>query len=111
VTARRSSRSWPTSPGPDEPIVDHEKLGQSFIVDQKTFDEVRFSKTSGRDRITRQAMDSVSSFLPMLLYPRTYETTRAEALFGGPLPRPDWRQTVTRALRSCGFVPKMKQVA
>jgi hypothetical protein len=56
-------------------------------------------------------MDSVSSFLPMLLYPRTYDTSRAEALWGGPLPCPDWRQTVSRVLHSCGLVPKLKQVA
>jgi nucleoside-diphosphate-sugar epimerase len=95
-----------------EPYSNPESPGQPFIVDQHTFDQVRFSKTTHRDRVTRQAMDSVSSFLPMLLYPRTYDTARAQKLWGGPLPCPDWKQTVSKVLRSCGLGPKkLKQVA
>jgi nucleoside-diphosphate-sugar epimerase len=96
---------------PGESIETTEQLGHPFIVDQSVFDRVRLSMTAPRQRMIRQAMDSVSSFLPMLLYPRTYETSRAQQLFGGPLPCPDWHQTVARVLHSLGFTPKMRQVA
>jgi thioester reductase-like protein len=88
---------------PTETMRNREIPTQPFIVDQASFDALRFSKTSHRDRVLRQAMDSINSFLPMLLYPRVYETSAAEALWGGPLPWPDWRTTLVRMLRSCGF--------
>jgi nucleoside-diphosphate-sugar epimerase len=88
---------------PGETMHNREIPTQPFIVDQARFDALRMSKTSHRDRVLRQSMDSINSFLPMLLYPRVYETSAAEALWGGPLPWPDWRTTLVRMLRSCGF--------
>lgn len=52
-----------------------------------------------RQRILQQSMESVQTCLPILLYPRVYETARAQRLWGGPLPLYDWRQTLARVLR------------
>jgi hypothetical protein len=48
-----------------------------------------------------QALRSVNRFLPDLLYPKTYATSQAEALWGGPLPQYDWRETMARVIRFC----------
>jgi len=79
-----------------DPRFEHDACGVGFIVDMK-----------GRKshRIVRQALDSINSFLPMLLYPRKYQTSNAERLWGGTLPWPDWRQTLVRVMKSCGFCP------
>jgi len=90
---------------PGQAVVSLEPGGGPFILDQATFDQVRASKTRPRDRIVRQALDSINSFLPMLLYPRKYQTSNAERLWGGTLPWPDWRQTLIRVMKSCGFCP------
>jgi thioester reductase-like protein len=88
---------------PGETMRNREIPSQPFIVDKDRFDALRASKTGHRDRVIRQALESINSFLPMFLYPRVYETTAAEALWGGPLPWPDWRTTLVRMLRACGF--------
>ena len=88
---------------PGEPEQNRDDPDQPFIVSQDIFDRVRLSKAQPRDRIVRQAMDSINSFLPMLLYPRCYDTASAEHLWGGQLPWPDWRQTLVRVMNSLGI--------
>src|SRR5581483_1397703 len=48
------------------------------------------------------------AWLPVLLASRTYDTSRAEALWGGPLPLSDWRQTLAKVLRFCGYVDQQR---
>ena len=91
-------------PGPPPHNID--QPSQPFIVDQDTFDQIRLTKSRPRDRVVRGAMDSINSFLPMLLYPRSYDTTNAQKLWGGPLPWPDWKETMVRMLRYCGYAVK-----
>lgn len=79
------------------------KPGTPFIVDSTTYDQVRENYSTRRERVTRQALDALATFLPMLTYPRTYDTRRAEQLWGGPLPLPDWRITMARAIRYLGM--------
>ncbi|HEX3356789.1 MAG TPA: SDR family oxidoreductase [Tepidisphaeraceae bacterium] len=43
------------------------------------------------------------AWLPVLLASRTYDTTQAEALWGGPLPLADWRETLAKMLTFCGY--------
>ncbi|MEZ0263844.1 MAG: hypothetical protein ACAI43_03885, partial [Phycisphaerae bacterium] len=50
------------------------------------------------DRVMAQLMESIDSFLPGLLYPRVFDTTRAEAFWGGPLPLEPWQQTLGRVI-------------
>jgi nucleoside-diphosphate-sugar epimerase len=90
---------------PGEPEQSGDDPDQPFIVSQHVFDRVRLSKAHPRDRVVRQAMDSINSFLPMLLYPRCYDTTSAEHLWGGPLPWPDWRETLVGVMNSLGINP------
>jgi|GEM_PF-1636963 len=51
--------------------------------------------------VLAQAMRSVNTFLPDMFYPKTYVTAQAEALWGGPLPQYDWRETMGRVIRFC----------
>jgi hypothetical protein len=39
----------------------------------------------------------------VLLASQTCDTTQAEALWGGPLPLADWRQTLAKMLAFCGY--------
>jgi thioester reductase-like protein len=43
------------------------------------------------------------AWLPVLLAPRVYDTTRAEQLWGGELPLNDWRDTLAKVTEYCGF--------
>jgi nucleoside-diphosphate-sugar epimerase len=84
--------------------------GEPFIVDQQKFDQVRQSRTGRSQRLSQQAMNSISTFAPMLAYPRTYDTRRAEEVWGGALPLEDWRQTMSRVLEQFRS-PKRQAVA
>jgi thioester reductase-like protein len=69
------------------------------MVEQNEFNSViETFNASGRTNLA-QAMRSVNTFLPDLFYPKTYETTRAEELWGGKLPEYDWRETMDRVIR------------
>jgi len=46
-------------------------------------------------------MQSINGFLPDLCFPKTYQTTRAESLWAGRLPRYDWRETMEQVIRFC----------
>ena len=71
------------------------------LVQQDVFDRLIESvDASGHPALT-QALRSANRFLPDLLFPKTYATTRAEALWGGPLPQYDWRETMGRVIRFC----------
>lgn len=74
------------------------------LATRAAFDDFRLSIAQSRDFLFNQVLESVDSFLPELFYPKTYHTVRAEAVFGGPLPFPDWRpwigQVIDRALES-----------
>jgi nucleoside-diphosphate-sugar epimerase len=71
------------------------------LVEQEQFD--RFVATvdaAGRPTLA-QALRSANRFLPDLEFPKTYDTKRAEALWGGRLPEYDWRETMARVIRFC----------
>ncbi|MCS7033027.1 MAG: SDR family oxidoreductase [Phycisphaerae bacterium] len=84
---------------PAERMRNLEEPGKPFIVDQETFEALRRSRNDRSQRLIQQALSSISTFVPMLLHPRTYDTTQAEQLWGGPLPLEDWRQTLSQVLR------------
>ena len=69
------------------------------IVDAETFERLRQASNSRRDPALGHLIESIDSFLPGLLYPRSFETARAETLWGGELPVEDWRQTLGRVIR------------
>jgi long-chain acyl-CoA synthetase len=96
---------------PSQPVHNRDDPDQPFIVNHDAFNQVRLSKSQPRDRIVRQAMDSINSFLPMLLYPRCYDTSQAQQLWGGPLPWPDWRETLVRVMSSQGIVRRLARFA
>jgi nucleoside-diphosphate-sugar epimerase len=52
-----------------------------------------------RHRVSERLRDCIDSFLPgLLLYPKMFQTTEAQRIWGGPLPLPDWRETLARVL-------------
>lgn len=68
------------------------------IVDAAAFEALR-QRIGDRDPVQAHLIKSIDSSLPGLLYPRVFDTTAAETLWGGPLPLPDWRQTLRRVIR------------
>jgi hypothetical protein len=85
----------------DRPAWRRKRIPRPQVVDQEQFD--RFVATvdaAGRPALA-QALRSANRFLPDLGYPKTYETKQAEALWGGPLPQYDWRETMGRVIRFC----------
>jgi nucleoside-diphosphate-sugar epimerase len=48
-----------------------------------------------------ELLAALDSFLPALRYPKIYGTARAEELWGGPLPLPDWQTLLARVLDFC----------
>jgi nucleoside-diphosphate-sugar epimerase len=72
-----------------------------MIVDGAAFAAFRRSVELSRDLLLRQVTEATESFLPSLLYPKTFETKNAEQFWGGPLPLPDWRQTIARVMQFC----------
>jgi nucleoside-diphosphate-sugar epimerase len=71
------------------------------MVEQGVFDRFIESVEGSGHPVAAQALRSVNRFLPELLFPKTYVRTQAEALWGGPLPQYDWRETMERVIRFC----------
>ncbi|HVT82121.1 MAG TPA: SDR family oxidoreductase [Phycisphaerae bacterium] len=71
------------------------------MVEQGVFDQLIGSVDAEGHTVVAQALRSVNRFLPDLLYPKTYVTTQAQALWGGALPQYDWRETMERVIRFC----------
>src|SRR5437773_1097078 len=67
------------------------QLRRPMVVDRATFEMFQQSVRQSGDVLFRTVLDSTAAFLPALLHPKVYQTTRAEALMGGPLPLGDWR--------------------
>ena len=68
------------------------------IVDTATFELFERSVAQSGDALFGRVLESARSFFPRLMYPKVYETTRAEALWGGPLPLSDWRSTLGKVI-------------
>lgn len=69
------------------------------LVNAQTFERLRRASASRGDLALGHLIESIDSFLPGLFYPRSFETARAEELWGGELPVADWRQTLGRVIR------------
>lgn len=61
------------------------------IVDRQTFNLFRQSVEQSGDLLFRRVCDDAESFLPILLYPRTMQTSRAETVTAA-----DWRALADR---------------
>ncbi len=68
------------------------------LATRAAFDDFRVSIAQSRDFLFNQVLESVDSFLPELFYPKRYLTARAETVFGGPLPLPEWRPWLGRVI-------------
>jgi thioester reductase-like protein len=80
------------------PAWSRRQIEAPMIVDRDTFERFRWSVVQTGDMLFARVLSSASSFLPALLYPKTYDTTRAEAIWGGPLPLSDWRSTLAHVI-------------
>jgi nucleoside-diphosphate-sugar epimerase len=68
------------------------------IVDTATFELFERSVAQSGDALFGRVLESTRSFFPALLHPKVYDTTRAEALWGGPLPLSAWRSTLGKVI-------------
>ena len=76
----------------------HGQIQPPAIVDAATFKLFeRAAAATGDVRLAR-VLEVAASFLPALLYPKVYQTCRAERVWGGPLPLSDWRSTLGRVI-------------
>src|SRR5258706_12029455 len=75
----------------EQPGWARKQIAKARVVDRTAFERLCKSAAATDHAGFAQVMGSVGSFLPDLLYPKTYDTTRAEALWGGSLPLPDSR--------------------
>jgi nucleoside-diphosphate-sugar epimerase len=80
------------------PAWNRRQIEAPMIVDRDTFERFHQSAIHTGDTLFARVLSSASSFLPMLLYPKTYETARAEAMWGGPLPLSDCRSTLAHVI-------------
>jgi nucleoside-diphosphate-sugar epimerase len=80
------------------PAWNRRQIEPPMIVDRDTFERFHRSAIQTGDMLFARVLSSASSFLPALLYPKTYETTRAEAIWGGPLPLSDCRSTLAHVI-------------
>lgn len=70
------------------------QIESPLIVDTPTFKAFERCIRESGDVLFGRVLDSALSFFPALLYPKVYDTARAESLWGGPLPLSDWRSTL-----------------
>jgi nucleoside-diphosphate-sugar epimerase len=85
----------------DRPAWRRKQIPRARLVDHAEFNRFVESIDAAGHAALAHAMRSINGFLPDLLYPKIYETTRAEALWGGPLPQYDWRETLRRVIHFC----------
>jgi nucleoside-diphosphate-sugar epimerase len=85
----------------DRPTWRRKHIPRPQIVEREHFDRFIETVDAAGHPALGQALRSVNRFLPDLLYPKTYATTHAESLWGGPLPQYDWRETMARVIRFC----------
>jgi nucleoside-diphosphate-sugar epimerase len=68
------------------------------IVDAATFRLFERVAAASRDVPLARVLEAGGSFLPALLYPKVYQTCRAERVWDGPLSIADWRSTLGRVI-------------
>lgn len=61
------------------------------VASRPAFAAFRRAVEQSRDLLFNQILASAEGFLPVLLYPKEFETARAMAVWGGPLPWPEAR--------------------
>jgi hypothetical protein len=83
------------------PLWRRRRIPRPQLVGQQEFDSFINTVESAGRPLVAEALRSVNRFMPDLCFPKTYQTTRAQALWGGPLPHYDWRQTLERVIRFC----------
>ncbi len=74
------------------------QLEAPVIVDAATFELFERCIRQSGDAVFGRVLQAAGSFFPALLYPKVYQTTRAEQVWGGPLPLSDWRATLGKVI-------------
>ena len=77
------------------------RLGQfepPLVVDLSTFELFERSVLQSGNALFHQVLKGAAAFFPALLFSRSYQTTHAEHVWGGPLPLDDWRSTLEKVM-------------
>jgi nucleoside-diphosphate-sugar epimerase len=76
----------------------HRQIEPPAVVDAATFRLFEHAAILAGDLPLARVLAAAGSFLPALLYPKVYQTCRAERVWGGPLPLSDWRSTLGKVI-------------
>jgi len=74
------------------------QLEPPVIVGAETFDTFRRAVLHTGDSLLARVLEASNGFLPGLMYPKVYETARAERLWDGPLPGAGCREGLATIL-------------
>lgn len=84
------------------PAWRRKRIPHPHMVEQREFDALIAETEAAHHPALAQALRSINRFLPDLGFPKIYDTTNAEKLWGAPtggLPLYDWRETMDRIIR------------
>ena len=76
----------------------HAQIQPPALVDTATFRLFEHAAAATGDVALSRVLNLAGSFLPALLYPKVYQTCRAERVWGGRLPLSDWRSTLGKVI-------------
>jgi hypothetical protein len=68
------------------------------FVDDDTFELFRRTVERSGDLLFARVLASTRPFLPVLSFPKVYETRLAERCWGGPLPHPPWPSLLEKVI-------------
>lgn len=69
-----------------------------LITDADTFALFEATVARSGDPLFARICRAASSFFPMLLHPKVFQTRHAESVWGGPLPVEDWHTTLRNVI-------------
>jgi hypothetical protein len=74
------------------------QITRPIVVDRDTFDLFQRTAARSSDLLFTRVLESAGSFVPALLYPKVYQTARAEGCWGGPLQVSGWQETLAKVI-------------
>lgn len=77
---------------------DRRRITRPMLVEPAVFHSFNQMVRVSGDALFVRVQQSAAAVLPALLQPKTYETSRAEQCWGGPLPHPDWTLLMKRVV-------------
>lgn len=96
---------------PGETMENIDRPGEPFLVEEAEFDRVREVRVGRGYRVSQQAMNSISSFAPMLACPRVYDRSTAKSIWKQSFPTQDWQSVLRNVLRPLQRIESAEAIA